>query len=175
MQIRHPHSDEVERICALFEDEVRAGRMLPRNPDVMRTQLEDWMVIEQQDQIVGCVSLVQFNGSLCEIRSLAVDPAYRGQGLASRLVLAAVHLANLRGVPRVLALTRAAELFTKLGFCVDNIKNYPEKVWKDCAPCPFRHACDEVALIFYLNKEGLPHDTPCEAHSLEREALRTEA
>ncbi|MCD4687393.1 MAG: GNAT family N-acetyltransferase [Anaerolineae bacterium] len=172
MLIRHPHPDEAERICALFENEVQAGRMLPRVPDHIRTQRDDWLVIVQDDQVAGCVSLVQFNGSLCEIRSLAVDPTYQGQGLASRLVLAAVHLACQRDVPRVLALTRAVGLFTKLGFQTDTVKNYPEKVWADCAPCPFRHACDEVALIFHLHQEEHADDAPCETHALNRDALR---
>jgi amino-acid N-acetyltransferase len=152
--IRHPHPEEVEAIRALFEDEVRAGKMLPRPAEVIRTHLDNWLVAEEDGQIVGCVSLVYFNGSLCEVRSLAVHPDYRGQGIARRLVEAALEMARRQGVPRALALTRAAHLFERLGFRRDFVANFPEKVWHDCAPCPFRDACDEVALIVDLVPMG---------------------
>lgn len=151
MQVRHPSPDEADRVVALFDDEVKAGRMLPRDPASVHDNTHDWLVIATQGAVVGCVSLVHFNTSLCEIRSLAVDADYRGQGLASRLILAALELARRRGARDVLSLTRAVTLFTKLGFKHDTVNNFPEKVWRDCAPCPFRHACDEVALIFHLH------------------------
>jgi amino-acid N-acetyltransferase len=152
--IRHPHPEEVEAIRALFEDEVRAGKMLPRPAEMIRTHLDNWLIAEEDGQIVGCVSLVYFNGSLCEVRSLAVHPHYRGQGIARKLVEAALEMAQRTGVPRVLALTRAAHLFERLGFRRDFVANFPEKVWHDCAPCPFRDACDEVALIVDLVPMG---------------------
>lgn len=148
MLIRQPYADEVEAICALFADEVRAGRMLPRRPEEMRARLGDWLVAEAYEEVIGCVSLVPFNASLCELRSLAVDPAYRGQGIGGQLITAAVEMARTRGMHRVLALTRAVHVFEQAGFRRDFIANYPEKVWHDCALCPFRQACDEVALIY---------------------------
>jgi amino-acid N-acetyltransferase len=152
--IRHPHPEEVEAIRALFDDEVRAGKMLPRPAEMIRTHLDNWLVAEEDGQIVGCVSLVYFNGALCEVRSLAVHPHYRGQGIARKLVEAAIEMAQRKGVHRVLALTRAAHLFERLGFQRDFVANFPEKVWQDCAPCPFRQACDEVALIVDLVPMG---------------------
>ena len=110
-------------------------------------------VAEVGGQIAGCVSLVRFNASLCEVRSLAVHPTFRGKGIASALVREALALAEQRGIERVLVLTRAAALFEKLGFRRDFVANFPEKVWRDCAPCPFRHACDEVALIYPIHEK----------------------
>jgi len=150
MLIRQPYADEVEAINALFEDEVRAGRMLPRQLDDIRVRLNDWLVAEEYGQVIGCVSLVSFNQALCEVRSLAVSPTCRGSGIGSRLITAAVDLARERGMRQVLALTRAASLFERTGFRRDFVGNFPEKVWRDCAPCPFRRACDEVALIYDL-------------------------
>ncbi|MBN2305417.1 MAG: GNAT family N-acetyltransferase [Anaerolineae bacterium] len=151
MNIRPAQLDEVETIRALFEDEVRAGRMLPRPAEQIAGAIDDWLVAADEDgRVVGCVSLVVFNRRLCEVRSLAVHPDYRGNGLASKLVAGSVDLARARGLQRVLTLTRAAGLFEKLGFRRDFVANFPEKVWRDCAPCPFRHACDEIALLFDL-------------------------
>jgi N-acetylglutamate synthase-like GNAT family acetyltransferase len=156
MIIRHPHLDEVDAVIALFEDEVRAGRMLPRSAESIRINLKDWLVADSDGLIVGCVSLVHFNERLCEVRSLAVDPAYRGNGVASQLIGAAVAMARSAGMRRVLTLTRAAGLFERAGFKRDFVANFPEKVWRDCAPCPFRQACDEVALLYDLRGDGHP-------------------
>ena len=150
LKIRTPKETEIGAILSLFEYDVRAGKMLPRATEEIRQHLDEWLVAVDGTQVAGCVSLVFFNGALCEIRSLAVDRGYRGYGLGSDLVLAAIELARGRGVKRILALTRAAALFERLGFQKDAVQNYPEKVWKDCAPCPFRDCCDEVALIYCL-------------------------
>jgi len=150
MIIRHPHPDEAGAIRALFEDEVKAGRMLPRSEASIVDQLDNWLVADNNGVVIGCVSLVIFNETLCEVRSLAVDPAWRGRGIASQLVESALALAGTRGMRRVLTLTRAAPVFEGIGFQRDFVANFPEKVWRDCAPCPFRHRCDEVALIYEL-------------------------
>ena len=154
VNLRHPAAHEVEPLLALFEADVRAGLMLPRSPESVRCCLESWLVAEVGGEVIGCVSLVRYNDALCEVRSLAVRPDFRGQGIASRLVRAALGLAREQGYRRVLTLTRAPRLFEKVGFRLDVVTNFPEKVWEDCAPCPFKDACDEVALVYHLEDEA---------------------
>ena len=148
--LRTPEMDEAKDIQSLFIEEVEAGRMLPRKIKNIQNTIDDWIVAVTDKQVVGCVSLVYFNHSLCEVRSLAVSPDFQGNGLGSKLVNAAVDLARERKMTRVLTLTRSSKLFQRLGFKVDRVMNYPEKVWKDCLQCPLRHQCDEVALIYDL-------------------------
>lgn len=151
--IRSARVEEVDAILELFADEVRAGLMLPRNPDNMRADIDNWLVaVDDEGNVVGCVSLVQFNDELCEVRSLAVHPAARGSGLGAALVRGAIFLAAARGMQRVLTLTRAARLFEGLGFRRDVVANFPEKVWTDCAPCPLKDRCDEVALVYFIHE-----------------------
>ncbi|MBN1312964.1 MAG: GNAT family N-acetyltransferase [Anaerolineae bacterium] len=151
LKIRTPQETEIDAILKLFEYEVRAGKMLPRYPDKIRKELDNWLVATDGDHVVGCVSLVFFDDDLCEVRSLAVDRAYRGHGLGSDLVKAAVQMAAGRGMHRVLSLTRAVSLFERLDFHQADVACFPEKVWRDCEPCPFRDCCDEVALVYYLD------------------------
>ena len=148
MIIRQPHADEVEAMLALFARDVAAGLMLPRPADEVRQQLDRWLVAEQEGQVIGCASLVAFNQELCELRSLAVAPACRGQGIAGQLIAAVVQMARERGFRQVLTLTRAPGLFERAGFRRDFVANYPEKVWRDCTLCPFQANCDEVALLY---------------------------
>lgn len=151
VNIRPARISEVGAMLAIFAGEVEAGRMLPRTPAEMRAHIDDWLVAERNGALVGCVSLVHFNDSLAEVRSLAVTEEYRGNGLGGKLIKSALELAAARGKSRVLALTRAAPVFLKLGFEVDRVANYPEKVWRDCQMCPLREQCDEVAVIYQLD------------------------
>jgi N-acetylglutamate synthase-like GNAT family acetyltransferase len=152
--LRIAQTSEIQAMLDLFEEEVRAGRMLPRNPNEVRAHIDDWIVAVEGDQVVGCVSLVFYNGDLCEIRSLAVDPEKRGLGMGIALIEASLELARERNMLRVLTLTRAAHLFEKLGFKHVSIEDFPLKVRRDCRPCPFRHACDEVALLYLIDEGG---------------------
>jgi len=164
--IRSARSDEVDAILALFADEVRAGLMLPRNPDNMRKGIDNWLVATGPEGVItGCVSLVAFNEELCEVRSLAVHPDARGNGLGAALVRAAIFLAAARGMKRVLTLTRAAGLFEGLGFRRDVVANFPEKVWIDCAPCPFKDRCDEIALIYFIDEPAKANGKGRNGHS----------
>jgi amino-acid N-acetyltransferase len=151
--IREARIEDAHSILDLIADEVRAGRMLPRKLGEVQGGIADWQVAVIDEQIVGCVSLVFFNDELCELRSLAVASDYRGNGLGSNLICSSLDLARERDMARVLTLTRSTHLFEQLGFQQDLILNFPEKVWRDCLPCPLRHQCDEVALTYYLNKK----------------------
>ena len=42
---------------------------------------------------------------------------------------------------------RVWQLFAKLGFTRVPMSDLPEKVFKDCAKCPRRDACDEIPMI----------------------------
>lgn len=153
-RLRPARGRDVEAILAVFEDEVRAGRMLPRSPGEIRSHLADWIVLEQGGRVIGCVSLVFFTPDLCEIRSLAVLPEQRGNGRGAALVQAALKLASQREASQVLTLTRAVDFFKRLGFSYNEVANFPEKVWRDCRPCPLRHRCDETALVYELTMEA---------------------
>jgi len=150
MIIRPADTEDTDTILALFADEVRQGRMLPRSRENIAAHISDWLVAEAYSEVIGCVSLVYFNQALCEVRSLAVHPAHRGHGVAVDLVQSALDLAREHHMRHVLALTRAPRVFERVGFQRDFVTNFPEKVWRDCAPCPFRQSCDEVALLYDL-------------------------
>ncbi len=153
--IRPAQLDDIPYILSLFDDEVKAGRMLPRNKENMQAGIQDWRVAFINDEIIGCVSLVFFNQTLCEIRSLAVAETYRKNGLAKKLIETALALAIERGSQDVIALTRASGLFEQLGFQKNEIQNFTAKVQLDCQPCPFINQCDEVALLYKIEEKVL--------------------
>src|SRR6266498_2663696 len=67
-------------------------------------------------RVVGSAAL-ELYGEAALLRSVAVEPALRGQGLGRRLALAALDLAREHGAAEVYLLTEtAAEFFSRLGF-----------------------------------------------------------
>lgn len=151
-RIRSAQIIDIPDILALFADEVKAGRMLSRDKEEIQANIQNWRVAYINDEIIGCVSLVFFNNTLCEIRSLAVDERHRHNGLGKRLIKSALDLAEETGATKVLTLTRASRVFELLGFQLNDIRNFPEKVRQDCKPCPYINACDEVALVYQIEE-----------------------
>ena len=157
-QIRNTLEKDIPAILALFNAEVAAGRMLPRSKENLTVTLPLWRVATIDEEIIGCVSLVFFNSSLCEIRSLAVAEGYRMIGLGKKLIESAMELAQGYDATTVFALTRAPWVFERLGFKRTLIKKFPEKVWQDCKPCPFINKCDEIAVYFNLKESEILYE-----------------
>lgn len=151
-RFRSPQLADIPEILALFAEEVKAGRMLPRKKEEMQAGIHNWRVAYTSEKIIGCVSLVLYTPTLCEIRSLAVAEDYRNNGLGKKLIVEAVELARMRGIKNVLTLTRAPKIFEQLGFRVNDIGNFPEKVQQDCNACPLISKCDEVALLYKIEE-----------------------
>ncbi len=116
--------------------------------------LRDFAVYEKEGRVVGCCGLAIIWADLTEIRSLAVDDAFRGQGIGKRLTEWAVEEAHRLQIRRIMSLTYEQAFFEKLGFEVVNKDTLPLKVWSDCVKCPKRDGCDEIAMVRTL------HDVP---------------
>ncbi len=146
MIIRKATQKDAERISELVNLGEREGQLLPRTLDGIRSSIDDWLVADEGAAIIGCGSLIEMGPTLSEIRSLAVAPGYRRNGIGAKIVEALIAEARARQIPMVFALTRAVPFFEKLGFAVTVKEDFPEKVWRDCLICPVREACDEVAV-----------------------------
>ena len=138
---------DASQIFELVNYGEREGQLLPRSLEAIRESIGDWIVAASGGNIIGAGSLLEMGPTLVEVRSLAVDPAYRKNGVGAKIVEALVGEAQARGNKTVFALTRAVPFFVKSGFRVTEKENFPEKVWRDCLICPVRHACDEVAVV----------------------------
>jgi len=96
------------------------GTLLPRTADFIATNAVDFIVAvattDRGDQIVGCVHLDEYAPSLAELRSLAVDPKWQGQGVGRALVAATERLARIRGNDALFAVSNDEEFFARFGF-----------------------------------------------------------
>lgn len=122
------------------------GRMLHRSLEAIYEMLREFIVVEEEGLIVGCVAVDVFWADLAEVKSLAVADGRRGQGIGRILVEAAEADARKLGVKKLFALTYEDGFFLSRGFATIDRDTLPEKVWRECIACPKFDACDEIAM-----------------------------
>ena len=97
----------IRRLIAEFPDEL-VQEDLPRIPS--------FFVAEVRKEIIGCCALQIYSQRLGEVRSLAVQRAYHGRGIAARLVERCRARARDRGVKQLLAVSSEPSFFERHGF-----------------------------------------------------------
>jgi amino-acid N-acetyltransferase len=145
--IRRARPSDVPAIHALIHRYAGRDLLLPRPLTDIYERIRDFWVAVDGGQVVGCAALRIWWHDLAEVRSLAVSPSAEGHGHGAKLVEAVAAEATRFGVKNLFALTRIPDWFARNGFeAVDRAVLY-HKVWGDCASCPKRDACDEVAVV----------------------------
>ncbi|CAB1127897.1 GCN5-related N-acetyltransferase [Candidatus Hydrogenisulfobacillus filiaventi] len=147
MEIRPAVMHDVDAIYRLLEHYAKEGLLLPRSHLSLYQSLQCFSVaVDEHDQVLGAAALHILGQGLAEVRSLAVDPGHRGQGVGRALVEYVVALARRLEIGRVIALTYQTGFFDKCGFRIISKAALPQKVWKDCLNCHKFPVCDEVAM-----------------------------
>ncbi len=147
MIIRPATEADIQPICDLVNTFADQNLMLHRTPEQVRRALGDFLVAEEDGQVIGCGYLAYLSPQLVELRSLAVHPDWHGRGVGGRLVDALVALAQERGLRQICALTLVPGFFQRQGFRVVDRWEISPKIWGECVYCPKFHACDEVAVL----------------------------
>jgi len=148
MRSRVARAADAEAIYALIAHFAAQGLLLPRTLENVRACISHFLVMAQEEQVVGCVALEPYGSDLVEVRSLAVATAHEGHGLGARLLRFAVAVAKRRRIARVFAVTHAPEFFTRQGFFATERQRIPEKIEHDCNSCPKRRDCHLTAVVF---------------------------
>lgn len=139
-----PDVDQMHDLILRFS---REGTLLPRSHAELCENVREFIVVEQQGQIVGCGALHFYGTHLIEIRSIAVLPEFQGRGVGRLLIDALLAEAGRHAVACVCLFTRIPDFFARFGFEVALRSDLPDKIYKDCINCPKLHACDEVAMV----------------------------
>lgn len=109
------------------------------------------LVAHSGGRLVGCVALESF-GEAALLRSLAVAPEARGQGLGERLTADILALAAGAGVRDVYLLTEtAADYFPRFGFSPRDRASAPPALQ---ASAEFRTACPASARMLHARLEA---------------------
>jgi argininosuccinate lyase/amino-acid N-acetyltransferase len=157
VEFRQARADDLDAICWLVDHWSQHGENLPRGREDILKAILDFGVAVVDGKIVGCAALWIYTPQLAEIRSLGVHPDHHGKGVGQGLVRYFLQLAGQLHIPKVFVLTRAPKFFEKSGFRQVSVNSLPEKVLKDCAGCPKREQCDEIALVHDVPANGNGH------------------
>lgn len=149
--LRRPTVQDVPKIADLINGYANLGQMLPRSHHKLYQFLRDFIGAWDSDHLVGCGALALIWEGLGEIRSLAVLPEYRNQGIGRQIVRFLLEDARQMGLVRVFALTYQQGFFERMGFRQVARDSLPHKIWGDCLDCPKFPNCDEIAMIIDLN------------------------
>jgi len=148
MIIKKPTIFDIPKIQKLLKPFIVDGIILPRDDDEIATNIRSYVIVEENDEIIGMGALHIYSQNLAEIRSLAVSPNHQKKGIGKQIIQFLEKEAKHLGVKQLLTLTYQKEFFEKLGFKEIPKEAVPEhKVWSDCIKCPHFPNCNEISLI----------------------------
>ncbi|MBR5914369.1 MAG: N-acetyltransferase [Selenomonadaceae bacterium] len=139
---------DVEEIYNLIAGYAAQGLMLPKPYNILYEALREFVVAVEVDtgKIVGTGALHLTWNELAEVRSMAVHPDYKRQGIGAEIVKKLLEQGREVGVKNFFTLTYSPEFFESLGFKTTTRESLPHKIWKECIDCPKFANCDEIAM-----------------------------
>jgi amino-acid N-acetyltransferase len=153
--IRKAAIKDVPQIFKLVNQMARVkNNLLPRSMSELYEHVRDFFVVADGDKIIGCCSLHIFWADLAEVRSLAVDMDYQGQGWGEKLMEVIIEDGRQLNLTRLFVLTTIPVFFEKFAFIVTGKEQLPQKAWSECFRCPKFTECDETALVLNLVPES---------------------
>ncbi|WP_103502396.1 MULTISPECIES: amino-acid N-acetyltransferase [unclassified Streptomyces] len=118
MTIRRARTADVPAVRRLV-DSYASERILLNKPTVtLYEDIQEFWVAERDHDaaVVACGALHVMWEDLAEVRTLAVDPSLRGQGVGHRLLEKLLSTARWLGVRRIFCLTFEVGFFGRHGF-----------------------------------------------------------
>jgi amino-acid N-acetyltransferase len=162
LTVRKASMSDIHPLLDLINGYAAKGIMLPRTEFEMSENIRDFTLVFSGERLVGCGALHFYSPTVGEVRSLAVHPDAKGQGIGRVLVEALEAEARQFHLHSIFAFTYVEKFFARLGFGEVERGELPLKVWKDCLRCPKFQSCDEIAVLKYLVptvREMAPTDT----------------
>jgi len=144
---------DIYALLQLINSYAAEGVMLPRTEFEISENIRDFTVVYAGSQLIGCGALHFYTPTSGEIRSLAVAPQAKRQGVGVLLIEALEKEAINNELHAIFAFTYVADFFRKLGFEQVDRGLLPLKVWKDCLSCPKFQCCDEIAVLKALRPD----------------------
>ena len=143
---------DILQIQKLVNHFAAKGEMLPRALSELYENVRDFYVVRSGEEVIGCAALHVFWLDLAEIRGVAVVEEMHNQGVGAVIVEACVDEARNLGINTIFCLTYRPDFFERFGFHQVDKKELPHKIWGECLRCPKFPDCDEIALIYPLEK-----------------------
>ena len=155
--VRNAEFTDTAAIFALIKRNPK--ELVPRSQSDIVQNIDRFLVCERKGKIAGVVSwailpeIGRAAHPTVEIKSLAVDKAFRKEGLGRLLVEAAIERVKTIQPEQIIVLTFTPDFFRKFGFVEISKVTIMHKLYSGCINCtkydsPF--TCPEVAMSLSL-------------------------
>jgi amino-acid N-acetyltransferase len=118
----------IRRLVDLYSAE---RRLLSKATVALYEDVQEFWVARAAGQVVGCGALHVMWEDLAEVRTVAVDPAWRGRKIGHRIVAELLATARELGVARVFCLTFETAFFASFGFVEIDGAPVPPRVYEE--------------------------------------------
>ncbi|MDR0984959.1 MAG: N-acetyltransferase [Endomicrobium sp.] len=149
-EIRSAKITDAREIYKLIEYYANKKEMLHRPISAIFEEIQEFILIKENNTMVGCGALHVSWEDLAEIRSLAILENYKNNGFGSKIVNELQKNAKSLDIKKVFTLSFKPNFFKKLGYEVISKETLPHKIWNDCINCHLFPDCGEVALLKIL-------------------------
>jgi amino-acid N-acetyltransferase len=116
IDLRRARTPDVPAIHDLIELYARDRILLAKERVQLYEDVQDFWVADQGGRVVGCGAVHPLWEDIAEIRTVAVDPSVRGQGVGRLIVDRLIATVRELGIARVFVLTFEREFFAAFGF-----------------------------------------------------------
>lgn len=144
--------EDVDQVQQLISTFAARDLMLHRSLNELFETVRDFSVVADGDRVVACSALHVTWDDLAELKCVAVDESLHGRGLGRIVVEKCLAEAAELKLRRVFTLTYQPNFFAKFGFHIVDRNTLPHKVWGECIKCHKFPDCQEVAMMFYVNR-----------------------
>lgn len=113
--VRRANTSDVPAIKALID--IYSGRiLLEKNLVTLFEGVQEFWVAERDGEVIGCGALHVLWSDLGEVRTVAVHPSVKGQGVGHVIVDRLLDVARELHLGRIFVLTFETEFFSRHGF-----------------------------------------------------------
>ena len=117
MDIRRARTRDIKAIRALVDEYTADRRLLSKATVTLYESVQEfWVAVDDRGVVRGCGALHVMWEDLAEIRTVAVDPAFRGRKIGHKIVSRLLDVARDLGIARVFCLTFETHFFGSFGF-----------------------------------------------------------
>jgi amino-acid N-acetyltransferase len=117
IKVRSARTADIGAIADLCGPLIQSRVLLGKERVELYESVQEFVVAEDSTgKVIGCGALHVMWEDLGEVRTVAVDTAFQGQGVGKTILDALLERAKGLGLKRIFCLTFEVEFFSKLGF-----------------------------------------------------------
>ena len=114
--IRPARTTDIKAIRKIIDTYSLQRRLLSKETVMLYESVQEFFVAEKDNEIIGCGALHVLWEDLGEVRTVAVNEAFRGQKIGHQILTAIIDRAKSLGLKRLFCLTFETDFFGKHGF-----------------------------------------------------------